>query len=459
MSDVNSVLVVDDDQAVGRMMVALLGQDGLKATLVSNGEAALLALEAAPYDLVISDVRMPGLDGMGLLRAMRATMPEVPVVLMTGNGSVPLAVEAMREGASDFLLKPVERDQLLFVARKALDLSRASRACPPAPSPAEKSTTDGMVGSSPALNEARELIRKSAKASSTVLIRGETGTGKELAARAIHALSPRAKKPFVRLNCGSIPETLFESELYGYEKGAFTGAVARKPGRVELAEGGTLFLDEVGELPLMVQAKLLHLLQEKQYERLGGTEMLKADVRIVAATHRPLEQMVEQKTFRQDLLQRLDVLTVTLPPLREHRSDIVPLAHHFVSTLGAANGRADASLTSEAIALLQAQTWEGNVRELQNFIERLLVLSPEGQPLGEADVRRELARKGIGPSAAPGVAAGTTNDTLDSRRRDAERTALEEAIAKARGNKAQAARLLGISRRTLYNKLESLGRG
>ena len=404
MAETNSVLVVDDDSAVGRVLVAQLKQDGLQATLVGSAEAALEALEKTAFDMVLSDVQMPGLDGMGLLRALKERMPEIPVVLLTAHGSVPMAVTAMREGAADFLLKPFDKDQVLFVVRKALGGSRSTREAPPVAPQLEQPTVDGMVGSSPALEEARGLIRKAAKSASTVLIRGENGTGKELAARAIHALSPRASKPFVRLNCGSLPENLFESEVFGYEKGAFTGAVGHKPGRVELAEGGTLFLDEIGELGPSVQVKLLRLLQEREYEPLGGTKTMQADVRVVAATHRPLEEMIRQGTFREDLFYRLSVVPILLPPLRSYPPDIVPLAKHFVSTLGRANGRPEASLSAGALALLSAQSWPGNVRQLQNFIERLLVLSADGPVLGELDVKRELSRG----AAAPVIAAMTT---------------------------------------------------
>jgi two-component system response regulator AtoC len=309
-----------------------------------------------------------------------------------------------------------------------------------------------MVGASPALDEARAMIRRAAATNSTVLILGETGTGKELAARAIHSLSPRTKHPFVRLNCGALPETLIESELFGYEKGAFTGAIARKPGRVELANGGTLFLDEVGELSLPSQVKLLRLLQEREFERLGGTETLKADVRVVAATHRSLPDMVKQGTFREDLLYRLNVIPITLPPVRARPGDVPVLVRHFFSTLAPASGRPAAWLTPEGMALLEQQSWPGNVRQLQNFIERLLVLAPTDE-IGAADVQRELGRADMGAATAP-VATG---ESLDARRKDAEREAVEEALAKARGNRSLAARLLGVSRRTLYNKLEALG--
>jgi two-component system response regulator AtoC len=447
-----SVLVVDDDAAVGTVLAALLKQDGFEATFVPDAATALATLEKRPFDLVMSDVRMPGMDGFALLATLRRLMPEVPVVLLTAHGTVAMAVEAMRAGAADFVMKPFARDEVLFTARKALGVTQAPRAAPP-----QQQLDGGMVGSSRALDEVRALIAKAAGSQATVLILGETGTGKELAARAIHAQSSRAKEPFVRLTGGAIPDTLFESELFGYEKGAFTGAVGRKPGRVELAKGGTLFLDEVGELSTPIQVKLLRLIQEREFERVGGTETLKADVRFVAATHRPLEQLVREGSFREDLFYRLNVIPVVLPPLRERADDVEALARHFVGALGQAHGRPQARLTDDALGLLRAQLWPGNVRQLQNFLERLVVLSG-GDVLGADDVRRELSRAGsptaVSGAPAPGAIGGPL---LDDRRRDAERAAVQDALTQAKGNRALAARLLGVSRRTLYYKLDALG--
>lgn len=449
---VASVLVVDDDAAVGSVLAALLKQDGFEATFVPSASAALATLEKRPFDLVMSDVRMPGMDGFALLTTLKRLMPEVPVVLLTAHGTVSMAVEAMKAGAADFVTKPFAKDEVLFCARKALGVTKQRREAPPRDEP---SGDDGMLGGSKSLDEARALITRAGQSSATVLILGETGTGKELAARAIHARSPRAKEPFVRLTGGAIPDTLFESELFGYEKGAFTGAVNRKPGRVELAKGGTLFLDEVGELSMPIQVKLLRLIQEREFERVGGTETLKADVRFVAATHRPLEQMVREGTFREDLFYRLNVIPIVLPPLRQRADDVDALALHFVTTLGKTHGR-KASLASDALAVLRAQPWPGNVRQLQNFLERLVVLAPN-DALSAADVERELARAGAPASSPSGVQTSAGQGSLDDRRKDAERGAVQDALDQAKGNRALAARLLGVSRRTLYYKLEALG--
>jgi len=313
------------------------------------------------------------------------------------------------------------------------------------------------------MNEVRDLIRRAAGSTATVLVRGESGTGKELAARAIHDGGPRAKAPFVKIHCGALPDTLIESELFGYEKGAFTGAASRKPGRIELAEGGTVFLDEIGDISLVVQVKLLRLLQDREFERLGGTQTFKSTARIVAATHQPLEDLIKERKFREDLFYRLNVLPIWIPALRDRATDIEPLARHFCREFGGANGRGPLELAPDALAILVQQRWPGNVRELQNFIERLVVLS-DGDELTAADVARELARRppvaGAGTAATPATdrpAPGTTFATLEASRRDAEREAIVTALEKSANNRAMAARLLGISRRNLYRKLGEHG--
>ena len=454
MSDAASVLVVDDDEAVGKVLAALLVQGGLRATWVGSAEAALATLEKKVYDLVLSDVRMPGLSGLDLLKMVKLKWTEMPVILITAHGTVPMAVEAMRDGAADFMLKPFQRDEVLFVVNKALSGSAAERAAPPRAGRAKVESADGMVGTSPAVEEVRQLIRQVAPSTATALVLGETGTGKELAARALHSLSPRKDKPFVAVNCSAFTETLFESELFGHEKGAFTGAERRKAGRVELAEGGTLFLDEIGELSPTLQVKLLRLMQEKTFERVGGTEPIKAEVRIVAATHRSLQDMVKAGTFREDLFYRLNVVRITVPPLRDRPGDVEVLVRHFLSVFGPANGRPKASVTPGAMALLSAQAWAGNVRQLQNFIEGLTVLAPPGELIDETTVKKEIERMGWDAKASTPTGGV---DSLPERRKDAERQAVEEALKKAGNNKSVAARILGVSRRTLYNKLEALG--
>ncbi len=463
-----NVLLVDDDPAVAKVLGALLGQAGLTVHTASNGQEALSLLGRKPIDVVVSDVRMPGMSGMELLAEVGRAWPDVPVILLTAHGTVPLAVEAMKAGAADFALKPFDREEILFSIRKALLRAQQQEE---AVRPLVKEAS-GFVGRSAALSEVQGLLARAAVGTATVLLRGESGTGKELAAKAVHDASPRRSGPFVKLHCAALPDTLLESELFGYEKGAFTGAATRKPGRVELANGGTLFLDEIGDITPQVQVKLLRLLQEREFERLGGTQTLKVDVRFVAATHRNLEEMVRKGEFREDLFYRLNVVPVWLPPLRARPEDIEPLVRHFLDVHAKANGKPPFTLTPEALAVLQAQPWPGNVRQLQNFIERLVVLS-DGPTLTGEDVNREVSRQpGIVPAtpapaptsltpgspAIPAVgSAGAEGRTLESQRKEMERQALVDALGRAGDNRTLAARLLGISRRTLYNKLEEHG--
>jgi DNA-binding NtrC family response regulator len=452
-SEAGTILIVEDDAAVGKVLAMMLAQAGFDAHHVASAEAGLAVLETRPFDVVLSDIRMPGMNGMELLAELGVRFPELPVILLTAHGSVPMAVEAMKAGAVDFLLKPFEKEEILFVVGKALARSQRSR---------EAAPTIGLVGSelvggSRAMSDVLATIRKVAPGTATVLIRGETGTGKELVARALHDNSPRKDGPFVRVHCAALPEALLESELFGHEKGAFTGATTRKPGRVELAHKGTIFLDEIGDITPAVQVKLLRVIQERELERVGGTQTIKVDVRFLAATHRDLEAMVEAKEFREDLFYRLNVVPLRVPPLRERADDVDALARHFCQRFGAANGKPAIRLEAAALAALRGHAWPGNVRQLQNLMERLVVLA-EGSTIQESDVARELAPS---PQAAPleearasGAGKGAS---LDAHRRGAEREALVTALAQAGNNRTLAARLLNVSRRTLYNKLKEHG--
>ncbi len=450
VNDTPLILVVDDDPSVGTVLQALVKQAGMRAVHAHDGESALRMINETPFDLVITDLRMPGMDGMTLLGHVSKGTPDLPVVMLTAHGTVPLAVEAMRAGAADFLLKPFDREELLYVLDKVLRATRGPASGPPDP----PINAQGQVVESPALKGVWELARRAAATTASVLVRGESGVGKEGIARAIHQLGPRRDQPFVKLHCAAFPETLLESELFGYEKGAFTGASSRKPGRVELAQGGTLFLDEIGEIAPAVQVKLLRLLQDREIERLGSTHSIHVDVRVVAATHRPLERMIQEGSFREDLFYRLAVVPIVVPPLRERPEDIPALAEHFLRRFTAEHGRPQLSLEPEAMQLLSAETWPGNVRELMNFIERLVVLAPR-DAVSVAEVRRELERNRsvAGPSLGAGPSTAPEGRAAPRPRRNISRDDLVEALQHASNNRALAARLLGVSRRTLYNKL------
>jgi two-component system response regulator AtoC len=446
------VLLVDDDAAITTVLASLLKQAGFSTLTASSGAEALALLEKQPVEVVVTDLRMPGLDGMTLLRKIVRGWPDVPVLVLSAHGTVALAVDAMKLGAADFLTKPFDRDEVLFVIKKALAASGRAESAQPCEAPFSP------LSASAAMAEVKDTIRRSATSSATVLILGESGVGKEVVARSIHEASSRRDKPFIKINCAAFPETLFESELFGYEKGAFTGAQQRKPGRIELAHGGSLLLDEIGDLPLTTQVKLLRVIQAKEVERLGGTQPTKVDVRFFAATHQDLSQRVDDGKFRQDLFYRLNVIRVLVPPLRERPEDIALLARHFVQTSATSNGRTGFYLDDGALRLLLTLSWPGNVRQLENFMERLVVLS-DGPGIAQADVERELARDLQRVSASRNSSPSPIEPRLESQRKDAERKAISEALQRAAGNRSLAARLLGISRRTLYTKLSELGVG
>ena len=418
------------------MLEALLQQGGVESSWVAQ----------RPVDAVVTDLRMPDMDGMQLLQQVRSRHPEVAVIMMTAHGTVKVAVEAMKAGAADFVLKPFDRQEILYAVRKVLTAAPHAEERAAGPLPAARE----LLGESEAMREVQRLIDRAAATDATVLVRGESGTGKELAARALHERSRRRSGPFVKVHCAALPDALLESELFGYEKGAFTGAACRKPGRVELAEGGTLFLDEIGDVTPAVQVKLLRLLQDRAYERLGGTRTLHADVRFVAATHRNLEEMIEAGQFREDLFYRLNVVPIWIPPLRDRPGDVARLAREFSEAIASAAGRRGAGLSDDAVERLAAHRWTGNVRQLQNLIERLIVLS-DGPSISLADVERELSREPAKPTGVP------QELSLGARTSTAEREALQEALTRAGDNRSLAARLLGISRRTLYSKLAEHG--
>ncbi len=433
------VLIVDDEPSMRKVLAGFLKQENIRCLASESGADALEILHRHDVSVVISDLRMQGMDGLALLDRIHEIDPAMEVILITAFGTEDIAREALKRKAADYIKKPFDRDEILFAVRKSL--ARCEAALPEIPFGESAS----ILGQSERMKGVFALIQKVAPTNSTVLIRGESGTGKELVAREIHAQSPRKDKPFVKVVCAALPETLLESELFGYEKGAFTGAAGSKPGRFELAEGGTLFLDEIGDLTPPTQVKLLRVLQDRQFERLGGTQTLTADVRVLAATHRDLETLVREAKFREDLFYRIHVVPVTLPPLRERRDDVPLLCERLLGKFRTQHGKADLRLDPPAVERLGAYPWPGNVRELQNVLERLVILSSQGTITAE-DVEACLPTGVKSPSGGLGGA-----------RADAERQAIVEALKETVGNRTRAARVLGVSRRTLHNKLREYG--
>ena len=448
MSSRPVILIVDDEKNTREGLVrALRGEYAVAEA--ENGQRALEWLETHVADVVLSDLRMPGLDGLDLLSRLLGRESKPIVILLTAFGSVETAVEAMKRGAYDFLAKPVNLDRLDLLLRRALaerrlgDENRRLKA-----QLDSKYGFENIIGASPAMQEVFETIRQAAPTRATVLIQGESGTGKELVARALHQCSPRRDGPFVPVHCAALAPTLLESELFGHEKGAFTGATERRRGRFELADGGTLFLDEIGEIDPALQVKILRVLEERKFERVGGTETLHVDVRLVAATNRDLRARVAEGAFREDLFYRLHVVNLTLPPLRERTGDVVLLAQHYLKTLAAENGKKPPAISPEAMDVLQAYAWPGNVRELRNVIERLVVLGT-GDRLTVADLPAAVRDGAAGGLAIPSRAGRVL--------RDAERQLIADALRRHRDNRTKAAQDLGISRRTLHRKINEFG--
>ncbi|MBI1735575.1 MAG: sigma-54-dependent Fis family transcriptional regulator [Candidatus Rokubacteria bacterium] len=444
-----TLLVADDDPGLRESLQRTLARAGHRVVLASDGRAALEQLQVGGVDLVLTDLKMPGLSGLELLRAAKEIAPDVDVILLTAFGTVEEAVSAMKDGAYDFLTKPFRGEQLLKLVTKALERRQLIQQNRALQKQLDALRGKGqMIGASPAFRRTMTLVEQVADSSANVLIQGESGTGKELVARQIHELSGRRNKPFVAVNCAALPETLLESELFGYEKGAFTGAAGRKEGRFELADGGTLFLDEVADLSLVTQPKILRVLQEGEFEHLGGTRTIRVDVRIVAATNADLVQRVRERRFREDLYYRLNVINVEVPPLRERRDDIRLLVQHFVRLYAAKNSRKLEGLTEEAMRRLEAYAWPGNVRELENVIERGVVLA-RNTLIDVADLPHEIAGGEAQGAVSQAIAA-----LIGVPLADVERRILEETLRITGGNKTRTAQLLGIDVRTVARKLE-----
>ena len=481
------ILVADDEQNLRRVLVALLRRDGHEVVQAQNGNEAIERL--ADVDVVITDLRMPGADGMEVLRTASKNYPHLPVIMITAYGSVGQAVEAIKAGAFDYIEKPFEQDSIRTIVDKAIGQAAANRAAPRAalsprgePEPRGKY---GLVGSSEQMGSIFNVIEQVADTPSTVLITGESGTGKELVAKALHEQSSRKNEPFIKLNCAAIPKTLMESELFGYEKGAFTGATTSKPGRFELADGGTLFLDEIGEIPVEMQVKLLRAIQESEFERVGGIKTLKVNVRLITATNRDLEQEIQRGNFREDLYYRLNVVPLQIPPLRSRKGDIPLLVQHIIKKFNERLKKNITSIADDALAALEAHSWPGNIRELENVLERTILFckaerieradlqlasssSPDSTPppaiarttssgamapITEEDEEEEDAVIG----EAQGSTSGSLKDIVRAETSRVERELIVKALEETGGNVTQAARLLKISRKSLQMKMKELG--
>jgi len=453
-SEIKRVLVADDELNMRRVLEAMLRREGYEVITAANGQEALGGMNAGVHT-VITDLKMPVLDGMALLKKLSVDYPDVPVVMITAHGSVENAVEAVKLGAFDYLEKPFEQEQIRQVVAKAMNTFTLARqnARPEEPSVRGRFR---LVGQSPAIMQIFAVVEKVANTPSTVLITGESGTGKELIARALHENSSRHGGPFIKINCAAIPKTLMESELFGYEKGAFTGAVGAKPGRFELAHGGTLFLDEIGEIPVEMQVKLLRVLQESEFERVGGIRTIKVDVRLVTATNRDLLQDIADGSFREDLYYRLNVVPIHIPPLRERREDIPLLVDHFLAKFNDRLKKQIGSVSADAVSRLVSYHWPGNIRELENMMERTMLFC-ERPEIQASDLPPEIAGLPAAALAAAAAGAGSLKEAVRAETERVERELIQKALDETGGNVTQAARKLKISRKSLQTKMKELG--
>jgi two-component system nitrogen regulation response regulator NtrX len=453
------ILVIDDEVGIRDSMRRTLEYQGYQFIGASSGPEGLALIDRDPPDLVFLDIKMPGMDGLEVLDQIKAKHPEVPVVMVSGHGTAQNAFEARDKGASGFIEKPFSEPVLLERIEKELEGNRRDTAYR-----ALRQEVDSkyqMVGNSAALKTVEEAIRKAAPAHATVLLQGESGVGKELVARTIHRLSPRSRERFVQVNCAAIPEDLIESELFGHEKGSFTGATERQVGKFEQADRGTIFLDEVGDMSLKTQAKVLRVLQEGEVERLGSAKTVNVDVRVIAATNKNLEAEIEKGNFREDLYFRLAVIPIYVPPLRERAEDIPLLIKHFLNQLGRENNRKPKQITPPAMDILRRYRWRGNIRELRNTIERLIIMT-EGEAIDVPDLPESLkGDKGAprpaaaaGPAASSGASAGSEAGTLREFKESAERAWLVEKLRENAWNISKTAEVIGTPRSNLYKKLE-----
>ena len=445
-----AILIVEDEAKMRRLLELNLGEDGFTTFSAGDAESGLKLLREHAIDLVVTDLKLPGMNGLEFLQTVKRQSAALPVVVMTAFGSVETAVEAMKAGASDYVLKPFSLTEMRMVIRKELDvrnLREENRSLREALG--KRYSHPNIVARSAKMQEVLATVERVAPTNSTVLLGGESGVGKDLIARAIHEKSRRASGPFLKINSTAIPENLLESELFGYEKGAFTGAAAIKPGKFELADKGTLFLDEIGDVPPATQVKLLRVLQEREFERLGGTKTVKVDVRLIAATNRDLRAALEEGTFREDLYYRLNVVPIDIAPLRERKEDIPELANLFITRFAGDSGKPIENISPEAMKILVNYHWPGNVRELQNIVERACALA-KGNVLEVGDIHLDVR-----PAKASNGSGGFLPDGMTLEQWEDEM--VQEALRRANGNKSQAARLLGLSRNALRYRLSKIG--
>jgi len=463
------VLIVDDEESVRWVLKKALEKDGLETVLAKDAAEAFERLQDGNIAVVLMDIRMPGMSGLDALEKVRKEGRNVSVIIMTAQSTMQNAVEAMRRGAYDYITKPFDLDEVNILVRKALEVRHLSQEVDTLRAEVREKYEGGLVGGTPAMQEIYKTIGRVAESDATVLIHGESGTGKELVARAIHYHGMRAGRPFVAVNSAAIPSELLESELFGHEKGSFTGAVARKLGKFEAAAGGTLFLDEIGDMSLSLQGKLLRVLQEREFERVGGTEPIKTDVRVIAATHHNLEKMVRENRFREDLFYRLNVIQINIPPLRKRKDDVVPLAEHFLRKYREGKGVTAQSFTPETLKALRAYDWPGNVRELENAVQRAVTLS-QGDKIFPDALPPQVFRPGRGVTISfesfleekladlverlGGLDQGDIYDLVMQR---VEKPLITHVLRKTEGNQVRAASLLGINRNTLRKKIKELG--
>src|SRR6266404_5152200 len=458
------VLVVDDEQSLRKVLAATLQREGYEVSVCSDGEEAISALERDGADVVVTDLVMPRMDGLTLLRKVVARHPDVPVIVVTAHGRIDSAVEAMKAGAFDFLAKPFDHGELKAIIAKAArqsDYNQRNVVPEERQEGAARRYTE-IIGRGRQMQELQQVIAKVADAPSTVLIQGESGTGKELVATALHETSSRRDRPFIKINCAAIPRELVEAELFGFEKGAFTGAVQSKPGRFELADGGTLFLDEIGEIPLEMQVKLLRAIQESEFERVGGVKTTRVEVRLIAATSRDLTREIAAGRFREDLYYRLNVVPVQLPPLRERREDIPLLVEHFVQKYNARLKKNVERLEDDALAALSGYSWPGNIRELENVLERTILFA-ERPVIRAADLPPSLRNRPSMPDDAPPSASGLPSapgplkEIVKEQVQAIERDLIVRGLEVTNGNVTRTAKLLKISRKSLQMKMKEFG--